>query len=181
MSPETTDSDAAFVQLLTEHQSAIRLYVSSLMPGESAAADVTQQANSTIWKKRSDFAMGTNFKAWVFAIARYEVLNFRKTQARDSRLVFSDQLEEIIGSELPHMVNDLDDRQQALKSCLTKLKKADRELISHRYFSGGSLKEYSAEVGRSVGSLKVTLHRVRNKLAKCVDANILVSGKGGRA
>ncbi len=181
MVSETTDPDAEFVALLTEHQSALKLYVSSLLPGEPSAADVTQQANTTIWKKRSDFELGTNFKAWIFAIARFEVLNFRKTQARESRFVFSDELEQLITEELPKVSDDLDARQVALRSCLEKLRPMDRELISHRYFSGDTLQGYSDQVGRSVGSLKVTLHRIRTRLAKCVELNVAAAEKGGRA
>lgn len=88
---ETEKQDSEIVALLTQHQSAIRFYVSSLLPGEARAADVAQQANLTIWDKRSDFKPGTNFKAWAFSIARYEVLNFRKKEARDARLQFSDE------------------------------------------------------------------------------------------
>ena len=90
-----SDPDSDFVALLTEHQTALRLYVASLLPGDPSAADVSQLANSTIWKKRSDFELGTNFKAWIFSIARYEVLNYRKQQARDARLIFSDEVEAI--------------------------------------------------------------------------------------
>ncbi len=172
MSESTTDHDSEFVALLTEHQSSLRLYVVSLLPGEFAAADVAQQANTTIWKKREDFEIGTNFKAWIFSIARYEVLNFRKRQARDSRLVFSEELENIIADELPTHENDLSDRQTALRNCLEKLKPADRELIQHRYFQRTPLKEYSSEIGRSVGSLKVTLHRLRNRLANCIEQQL---------
>ena len=166
---ETTDPDAEFVTLLTEHQSALRLYVASLLPGEPSAADVTQQANTTIWKKREDFELGTNFKAWIFAIAR------------ESRFVFSDELEHLIAEELPKMSDDLDVRQVALRSCLEKLRPMDRELISHRYFSGDTLQGYSDKVGRSVGSLKVTLHRIRTRLAQCVESNVSAAEKGGRA
>ncbi|PWG73383.1 RNA polymerase subunit sigma-24, partial [Enterococcus hirae] len=74
---KSDEQDEAIVALLTEHQSALRLYVASLLPGESSTPDVAQQANATIWKKRDDFEIGTNFKAWAFSIARYEVLNFR--------------------------------------------------------------------------------------------------------
>ena len=111
MSVPDTDPDSEFVSLLTEHQGALRLYVASLLPGNPAVADVAQQVNSTIWRKRSDFELGTNFKAWVFAIARFEVLNFRKQNARDSRLVFSDELEEVFAQELPAKPDDFDDRQ----------------------------------------------------------------------
>ena len=176
MEPESPDEESEFVALLTEHQSALRLYVASLCPGESAAADVAQQANATIWKKRSEFALGTNFKAWIFAIARYEVLNFRKKQARDSRLVFSEELEDIMAEEIPSLANDLEDRQLALRGCLENLKTGERDLILHRYFHRTPLRDYSSKVGRPVGSLKVTLHRIRGKLANCIEGKISAEG-----
>ena len=107
---ENADHDAQIVALLTDHQSAIRYYVASLLPGEPAAADVAQHANATLWKKRADFTPGTNFKAWAFSVARYEALNFRKSQARDARLglTFSDELEDIIADEITDHADDLD-------------------------------------------------------------------------
>lgn len=166
--PIPDDKEAEFVALLTSHQSAVRFYVASLLPGEARSADVAQQANITIWNKREDFEIGTNFKAWAFSIARYEVLNFRKKEARDARLQFSDELEEIIAEEFVAHTGDLDARQSALRHCLGKLKASDRALIQHRYFEDASLKEYAADVGRSVGGLKVTLHRLRSGLAQCI-------------
>lgn len=172
MKEDSQDTDATFVALLTEHQNALRFYVASLLPGDSSAADVSQQANSTIWKKRNDFEPGTNFKAWIFSIARYEVLNYRKTQARDARLVFSEELEEVFAEEILTESDDLEDRRVALKSCLEKLKTSERELIMSRYFRETSLREYADEIGRSVNGLKVSLHRVRNKLLSCIEHKI---------
>jgi len=173
ISMDTSDQDSGIVALLTEHQSALRLYVASLLPGESSVPDVAQQANATIWKKRDDFELGTNFKAWAFSIARYEVLNFRKQQARDARrLMFSDELEEIIAAEMEHQVDDFGERQGALRQCLEKLKPKDRELIRHRYFDGTPLKEYAETIGRSPGGLKVTLHRLRNALRICIEKKL---------
>lgn len=172
--PEPKPSaDDQIVALLTDHQVALRLYVQSLMPGNSAARDVSQQANTTLWKKRADFELGTNFKAWAFAIARYEVLNYRKQEARDSkRLVFSDELEATFAEELPQHSENLDQRHDALKVCLTKLRPKDRDLILHRYFKSTPLKDYADKVDRTVGSLKVTLHRLRNALQKCIEGQL---------
>ena len=172
-----SDQDSEFVALLTEHQAALRLYVASLLPGDPSAADVSQLANSTIWKKRSDFELGTNFKAWIFSIARYEVLNYRKTQARD-RLVFSEELLDIMAEEMPQLSDDMASRQIALKGCLDNLKSSERELILHRYFEDTSLKDYAAQINRSVGGLKVTLHRIRTKLQSCIEQKILVEEVG---
>ncbi len=164
--------DSAIVALLAEHQVAMRLYVSSLMPGDPSAADVLQQANATLWKKRGDFELGTNFKAWAFSIARFEVLNYRKQKARDARFVFSEDLENVIAEELPERAHEFDNRRAALTSCLAKLKDSDRELILHRYFKRAPLAEYAAQAGRSVGGLKVTLHRIRNVLQKCIESSL---------
>ena len=162
-----------FVALLTEIQLPLRLYVQSLMSGDSAAHDVVQQANATLWKKREDFTLGTNFKAWAFSVARYEVLNYRKQQARDSRLVFGAELEQIIAEDLSERDDDTEQRHEALKGCLEKLRQQDRELLLHRYTaSAGTLDEFAERVGRSVGGLKVTLHRLRNALLGCIEKQL---------
>ena len=179
----SSERDTAIVNLLTEHQLGLRLYVQSLLPGDSSAPDVTQQANTKIWEKRADFELGTNFKAWAFAIARFEVLNYRKQQARDSRLLFSDELEEIIAAEMEEQVEDFEQRQGALRLCLEKLKPKDRDLIRNRYFERTPLKDYAERIGRSPGGLKVTLHRLRNTLRVCIERQLPKNPTegGGRA
>lgn len=167
------EHESAFVAQLTDMQMPLRLYVQSLMPGDSAAHDVVQQANAMLWKKREDFTLGTNFKAWAFSVARYEVLNYRKQQARDSRLVFGEELEQIIAEDLSERDDDTEQRHEALKGCLEKLRQQDRELLLHRYTaSAGTLDEFAERVGRSVGGLKVTLHRLRNALLGCIEKQL---------
>ncbi len=167
-----SETESQFVALLTEVQLPLRLYVQSLLPGDPAARDVAQHANATIWRKRADFAPGTNFKAWAFSIARFEVLNYRKQQARDSRLVFSEELEETFAEELANSGDDFERRQEALKHCLEKLRNKDRDLLLHRYSESGTLADYSIKTGQSVGGLKVTLHRLRNALLSCIQKQL---------
>ena len=161
-------NESAVVEQLTELQLVLRVYVQSLLPGDSSAHDVTQQANSTIWRKRGDFEIGTNFKAWAFSIARYEVLNYRKQQARSARLGFSMELNETIAEEISTRSGELESRHDALQRCLESLKAKDRELLLHRYHSTATLQEFSHRTGRSVGGLKVTLHRLRSVLLNCI-------------
>lgn len=174
------DHDTEIVALLSQHQSALRFYVASLLPGDPAVADVAQEANSAIWTKRKDFEIGTNFKAWMFSIARFEVLKFRKQQAREAMFVFSEGLEATIAEELPAHPNDFEERQLALRHCLEKLKPADRELIQHRYFQRTSLADYAAQLGRSVSGLKVALHRIRNRLQVCIARQLAVGEEVGK-
>jgi RNA polymerase sigma-70 factor (ECF subfamily) len=162
------DRESQIVALLTEIQLPLRLYVQSLLPGDAAARDVAQQANATLWRKQGEFALGTNFKAWAFSVARYEVLNYRKRQARDARLVFSERLEETFAEDLVRETDATERKHEALKKCLENLRGQDRELLLHRYASAGTIAEYSERTGRSIGGLKVTLHRLRNALLACI-------------
>lgn len=156
------------VAQLTEIQLPLLLYVRSLLPGDSAARDVAQQTNAKIWEKRADFEPGTNFRAWAFSIARFEVLNFRKQQARDTRLTFSEELEHTIATELAEDSSDIQQRHEVLQRCLRKLRSGDRDLLLHRYSTAGTLAEFAETAGRSAGGLKVTLHRLRNSLLECM-------------
>lgn len=171
---ETSDHESQIVALLTDIQQPLRHYVQSLLPGDSHAHDVAQQTNATLWQKRGDFVIGTNFKAWAFSIARYEVLNYRKQQARDARLglTFSDELEHLMTQELAGEPDDFDERHAALQQCLEKLRPADKQLILSRYFKSETLQAFADQVGRSVGGLKVTLHRLRGTLQACIDQTL---------
>jgi RNA polymerase sigma-70 factor (ECF subfamily) len=165
-----------FVAALTEIQLSLRLYVQSLMPGDAAAHDVMQQANATLWRKRDEFARGTNFRAWAFSVARYEVLSNRKQQARDSRLVFGEELEQVLADDLIERPDDTERRHEALRGCLEKLRQQDRELLLHRYTAtAGTLDDFAQRKGRSVGGLKVTLHRLRNALLGCIEKQLAIT------
>ncbi len=178
MEPLSPEHDAEMVSLLTRHQSALRLYVNSLLPGDPAADDVAQLANRTIWQKRDTFTPGTHFKAWIFSIARYEVKNHRKRQSRDqAQLVFAPALEDLIAEELPQQSADLEKQFRALRHCLSKLRAKDRELILHRYFHRTPLRDYADLINRSVGGLKVTLHRLRSSLADCITEQLAKEGR----
>ena len=174
---QTNDKEAEFVALLTSGQAAIAVVVRALMPGEPSAEEVVQQTNAKLWEKRNEFELGTNFQAWASAIARYEVLNYRKKQARDARLTFSDELEQTIADEVPQMLSDLPQQQLALRKCLAELKAESRELLLARYRGEESISQLATKLNRSVGGVRVTLSRLRDTLLKCIERR-LETGEG---
>ena len=168
-----SDDQAEFVARLTASQNAIALAVRALMPGESSVDEVVQQTNAKLWQKRSEFERGTNFRAWANAIARFEVLNYRKQQARDSRIKFSDELEHIIVAETAETNDEMLNRQSALRECLKQLKSESREMLLSRYSDDETLAQLAARFGRSVGGIKVTLCRLRTALTDCIQRRLL--------
>jgi len=161
----------AFVKLLTEHQSNLRGFIVSLMPGSPDVSDVLQETNAVLWQKRHRFKLGTNFIAWSFQIARYEVHHYRERAQRDQKLIFSEQLVELLAD--PGSVSPADESlHAALDHCLAKLGEKQRELIVERYTPGHSLEELATRSERTAGSLRIALLRIREALRHCVENSL---------
>lgn len=170
----------AFVKQLLAHQTALRAYIVSLMPGSDDAEDVLQDVNVVLWEKMNDFEDGTNFRAWVFAVARIAI----KAKFRDNKRHLSPSVDAELIQAIDEVWNksapqDTSRKQRALDRCLEQLKQKDRDLIKARYTKGTNLEIHAQEVGRSADSLRTTLSRARAKLRDCVQGRL--SSEGGLA
>jgi RNA polymerase sigma-70 factor (ECF subfamily) len=166
MGSEKADELQNYVKLMIEHQPNLRAFIVSLMPGSQDVADVLQETNAALWQKRDRFEAGSNFAAWAFQIARYEVMRQRARTKRLGLMVFSDELLDVLAeADLPE---NPDARLAALDHCLAKLSESQRKLVHARYTPGCSLEKHAAETGRSPGSLRMALLRIRDILKDCV-------------
>lgn len=173
---EDDAKEAAYVRLLTEHQSMIRAYIVSLLPGAPGVDDVIQEANAVLWRKRTTFVPGTDFAAWALTIAKFQVMAHWKS-LKLRRWVTLDEpvLEKLAGEMEEAMEPGTEDaRVDALRECLGELREADRELILQRYWRKTRLQDFAVISGRSVDALKVTLFRLRAGLKRCIDGKISV-------
>lgn len=174
------DPEQTFVQLMVSHQAALRAFVLSMLPGSTEVDDVIQETNAELWKKRGDFRIGTNFKSWMFSVAKFKVLSSWRDQSRRKEWAVPEetlnQLMERVEAE--GVFGATEDKQEALRICLQKLRPADRGLILHRYLEGSSLGKLAETVGRSPESLKVSIHRIRTLLRDCVNRKLAGEGAG---
>ncbi|SHK47366.1 RNA polymerase sigma-70 factor, ECF subfamily [Rubritalea squalenifaciens DSM 18772] len=170
-------TSAEFVCLLTEHQSALWAYIITLMPGSPDVADVLQKTNLVLWTKQEEFSLGTNFKAWAFQIARFQVLAHLKKNKRLSWMVFEEDLLDTVAEESGAALDASTGKLSYLDSCMQQLSAEDQQLLRYRYQSESNLAEYAAKSGRSVSSLSVTLHRLRVALRNCINRKIEEEGR----
>lgn len=150
----------------------LRSYISQLIPNASYVQDVLQITNVALWERREDFALGTNFKAWAMATARYRAMQHRQTMKRDQVLVFDDELIETLDREFDDDPSQTEEMKIALEVCLGRLKPRDARLIDARYQQLIPLADYAKTDGRTEGSLRVTLNRLRALLKSCTDLQL---------
>lgn len=163
-----------FISLLTDHQEVVRSYIISQVPGSPDVRDILQETNILLWKKMDKFELGSNFGVWACTVAYYKILDYRRKQVRDEVLLFNDELLASFSQEAGQRTPDiLEQKRLALRHCLSKVSDKDKLLLDARYKSNrGDLSSLSAKTGRSRASLRVSLHRLRASLHKCITKRI---------
>ena len=168
---EPSQNHSEFARLYADSQSRLFAFICSLLGSYDSARDVLQETNAVMWEKRETFEIGTNFTAWSFRIARFQVMAFREKQSRD-RLVFSDKLIERVAEEVGVFNEQHEQRQAALDQCLNVLPRKQSALIQLRYRSGESVNQIAEQLGKPANTIAVQLHRIRQALIDCVQRRL---------
>lgn len=164
-----------FTRLLAKWQRHLFIYVMGLLHDTNNAEEVLQETSVVLWRKFRQYQPGTDFRSWACRVAYYEVLKFRQQQARRERLL-SNAFIDALASESDRAMDELDDRRDALKTCLGKLNPGDRELVQRRYQPGSTTRSVAEESRRSVQGTKKALQRIRGRLLACI-RRTLVAGE----
>jgi RNA polymerase sigma-70 factor (ECF subfamily) len=165
VNPSMTTTDP--VQLMLSGQGRLYAFIMSLLGDPDQASDVLQQTNLVMWEKIDNFQPGTNFMAWAFRIARFQVMAHRQKHGRD-RHVFDDEAIGLVADAFEKQAEDFDDRLDALSRCIQQLPDDRRRLLRRRYGEGWSVKNLAEELGQTANQLAVRLHRLREVLMQCI-------------
>ena len=167
-----------FAKLYAGGQSRLFAFICSLVGNHDAASEILQETNVVMWEKQEEFQLGTNFTAWSFRIARFQVLAMRERVSRD-RLIFSQETLDLMTGEIAEFSEQHQERQEALARCLEELPQAQGELIRRRYLHDSPVSEIASGLKRSPNTISVRLHRIRTALAECVQRRLQAAEGGG--
>ena len=144
----------------------------------SPAVDVDEVAQRTFviaFTKLDTFEAGTDFAAWLFSIARYQ-LRSELTRLRRVADYHARFAPELLERELERRVQEPGGRDEArldhLKKCLASMGDHLRKYVIWRYDEEIPLEEMASRTGRSVGAIKKQLWQIRRKLQQCVEARM---------
>lgn len=149
----------AFIRLFTRHEGAIRRFVRNLLPSWDDVDEVMQEVSLSAWNKFASFDLKGDFARWVAAIARYEVLSYRRGKARD-RLVFDEDLIGLLADECEREVHEVERSRRALDKCLAQLASEERNLLLRVHLAEQQIKPIAVEMGLTANALYKTLSRL---------------------
>jgi RNA polymerase sigma-70 factor (ECF subfamily) len=162
-----TESRKRLMALMTRHQRQIFAYIYTLVPDRHDAEDLLQETSLVICEKFEEFRPDSDFVAWACQIAWWRIRYSRQKFAR-SKVIFDDEVLAKVAQTAGEMAAELDERHEALASCLKKLAPRDRELVLTRYEPGSGVAEAAQRSGRSMDAAYKALNRLRKLLHDCV-------------
>jgi RNA polymerase sigma-70 factor (ECF subfamily) len=163
----SADKTEQFVQLLTQYQQRVHLFILSLVPDRTDAEEILQETNLVLWQKFADFRPGSDFRAWAFQVAFNKVKAFRERHGR-RRLRFSDGVMDRLAGLAAAEPETVPATIEILQECKKLLNNQDRDLIERRYEPGATTASVAGALGRSEAAVYKAVVRIRRALHDCV-------------
>ena len=171
---------AAFEVVVRQFERPLRAWLATHAPPGVDVDEVAQRSFVAAFTRLSDYEPGTNFAAWLFAIARFHL----KTEVSRLRRVADYHVRyapDLLHRELERRSSEPPEIQQArldhLQICLGQLGEHLHRFIRWRYVEEIPLDEMAARSGRSVAAVKKQLWQLRRKLHECVQARMAAEGE----
>jgi len=161
-----------FVASVAAAQPQLFAYIRSLLGARGETDDILQEVNLVLCRKAHEFDGRGKFLTWACRIAYFQVLAYLKHRQRDKHVYYDEAVLEDFAGSLAEDVEKLDSRLEALRQCLGRLPAEQRRLLAVRYAPGGTSQKVADDLGRPVGSVRVTLHRIRMILLECMQRKL---------
>jgi RNA polymerase sigma-70 factor (ECF subfamily) len=158
----------AYNQLLTRIEKMLQSYVRKSVR-DDMAEDVIQEIILGIHAKRNTFNTEQFFLPWLYAIARYKVIDYIRAKGkREVLLIDPEDSESLLASDIL-LASDffgvvdsftVDD----LESLFVDLPEKQREVIKSVKIDGLSIKETSTKLNLTESDIKISIHRALKTL-----------------
>ena len=161
----------AFAEIVRLHERPIRAWLVSRCPPGGDADEVAQKTFVQAFKGIDDYEIGTDFRAWLFTIAKYQLMA-ECTRLQRTADYHSRYAPHALRQELERRAADTPDVQDKmlgyLRNCLNEVGENPRQILDWRYGEERPLAEIAELTNRSVGAIKKHLFQLRRTLHDCI-------------
>jgi RNA polymerase sigma-70 factor, ECF subfamily len=168
------DDREAYRWIIQTCEAKVRVVLAAILPDPDAVDDLAQEVFVTAYRKLGEYRAGSDFVAWLKAIARNLALNERRRWFRHAR--GRDRFELEMEQALEPVVLSMADRfaegpvLQALRECVEQLEEPSHGVIRDFYFQEIATEEIGRRLGRNPGWVRLILFRARTALATCLQS-----------
>ena len=149
----------------------VRAYIAGAVRSFSDREDLLQQVALTVARRFDEYDEQRPFLAWALWIAKSRIIDHYRAGGRRPQLRSDTLLERYAESMVRHQ-ETFSRRREALEDCLERLPERSRSMIQRRYHEGLNIEQIAAAVRSTPASVRVTLFRIREALAECIDRKL---------
>lgn len=161
---------ATFEAFYRAHVGEVGRFIARRVDNPQDAADLTADVFCAVIERASTYdpARGSQ-QAWVFGIARNIVAEHSRRRARvlktTSRIIGRSLLDNDSTADIAARIDAERDAREALRA-MARLPDADRRLLEAVSIDGLSIADVAAHVGLTPATVRVRLHRARQRLSR---------------
>ena len=161
---------AAYAQLVTEHQEVAFRAAYLVAGGAAEAEDAAQEGFVKAFRALGRFREGAPFRPWLLTIVTNEARNRRRAAGRRANLVLRVEESEPAATARSAEEEALSrvERDELLRA-IDRLRASDREIVSYRYLLGLDEAETAQALGCARGTVKSRLSRALERLRSELD------------
>lgn len=170
----------AFEAIVRHFERPLRVWVATQAPPTIDVDDIAQRTLIAAFSQLDKYQPGTNFAAWLFTIARYQLKSelTRLHRIADYHTRFAPEL---LQRELDRRSDSMPDLQERrltqLQRCVASLSEQESRFVVWRYDESLPLEQIAAHSGRSVAAVKKQLWKIRRRLQECVERHMSTAGE----
>lgn len=160
----------AYAQLLSELLPMLRRIVTHKWPSAPDIEDVVQEVLVSLHTVRHTYDPNRPFMPWFMTITTRRIADAaRRRYARSANETTVDVFPETFSGDQTKTEQETSDDQEALRKVMSTLPDGQRQAIELLKIQGLSLQEASQITGKSVASLKVSVHRAIKAMREALE------------
>jgi RNA polymerase sigma-70 factor, ECF subfamily len=164
----------AFAGLVRLYQDSVWRIAAAMLRDRDATENIVQQVFVDAYFHLDQYALGTDFGAWIRTVARNRLRKELRTASRDDRRLatYRARLLERMRAEAAYTRDDSDAYALALRGCRQLLPPRDAGLVRMRYEKGMSFEAIAEQQGQTPEAVQRMISRIRSRLRECIEQKI---------
>ena len=161
------DEQALFAQLVQRYQSYVFTLVLRFTDNREDAEEISQDVFVKAYRSLADFRGDAKFSSWLYTIVRTSCITFLRKKKLDTISLDNERTSLQVGNrESGFTANNVEQksRHAIVNTAIRMLSPDDSQILTLFYKGEQSLGEIGQVMGLEPNTVKVKLHRARNRL-----------------
>jgi RNA polymerase sigma-70 factor, ECF subfamily len=166
----------AFDTVIRSSQAYLRAFVACFVADENDVNDIAQETFVFAFEHLNEYEMGTNFMAWLKAIARNKVMSFQRRgrQKRESRRQY---VADLMVQRATSLTPDFsEERVSALTGCMNELPGEQRKFLTSVLGRDCTLEEWATKANVTTDTVRKRISRLYAVLRDCIKRRLATEG-----